>query len=276
MNCIDAHLHFWKYNPAEHAWISDEFAAIRRDFLPQQLEEVFRTHQIAAGVAVQADQTAEETDFLLQLSTQSDLIKGVVGWVDLQSPNLEERLEFYSQYPVLKGFRHILQGEKQRDFCLNKNFLNGISLLERYNFSYDILILPDQLQYIPEFVARFPNQRFILDHIAKPMIKRGEIAVWEREIRKVAAYEQVSCKVSGLVTEADLKTWKTSDFNPYLEVVTEAFGIKRLLYGSDWPVCLAAGNYTAIFQLLKTYFNTFSAAEQELFFYQNATDFYRL
>lgn len=273
---IDAHLHFWKYDPLAHDWIGNEMAVIRQDFLPEQLSAVFTAHGISGGVAVQVEQSEKETDFLLKLSRESELIKGVVGWIDLQSPLLSERLDFYSQFDILKGFRHILQAEAQRDLCLQPDFLKGIALLEQFGFTYDILVFADQLKYIPELAARFPNQRFVLDHIAKPMIRTAEISSWKKDIQKVALLENVSCKVSGMVTEADLKNWKPADFTPYLDVVVQTFGVKRVMYGSDWPVCLAAGSYSAVLELVKNYFSAFSATEQDLFFSHNATDFYQL
>ncbi|HEY0176220.1 MAG TPA: amidohydrolase family protein [Pedobacter sp.] len=273
---IDAHQHFWKYDPVKHDWIGDDMAVIRRDFLPEQLAVVLKENQLHGCVAVQADQTAAETDFLLELSLQHDFIKGVVGWTDLQSPQAGEVLDSYTRFPQLKGFRHILQGEKQRDLCLQKPFLDGISLLERFGFSYDILVLRDQLQYIPEFVSQFPNQRFVLDHLAKPAIKEGEISDWKRDIEQVAQYENVYCKVSGMVTEADLQNWKEEDFRPYLDVVTAAFGMNRLMYGSDWPVCLAAGNYTRVINMVRSYFQSFTENEQQAFFGDNAIRFYHL
>jgi L-fuconolactonase len=276
MLTIDAHQHFWKYDRVKHDWIGEDMSVIRRDFLPEDLAVVLQENGVQGCIAVQADQTEAETDFLLGLSLQHDFIKGVVGWVDLQSPAIEELLSAYAGTRQLKGFRHILQGEQQRNLCLQKPFLKGISLLEKYNFSYDILILEDQLQFIPELVAQFPNQRFVIDHLAKPAIKQGDIARWKRDIGLLAGYENVYCKISGMVTEADLLHWKTEDFIPYIDVVLNTFGIKRILYGSDWPVCMAAGNYTQVINLVKSYFKSFTANEQQLFFGKNAIDFYHL
>lgn len=276
MVTIDSHQHFWKYDALKHNWIGDDMAVIRKDFLPEHLEPVLLENGVQGCVAVQADETIEETDFLLGLSDQHDFIKGVVGWVDLQSHTIEETLDAYAQNPALKGFRHVLQGEKQRDLCLHPAFLNGISLLEKYKFSYDILILQDQLRFIPELVSRFPNQRFVIDHLAKPGIKAGEIGDWKRDIERVAKHENVHCKISGMVTEADLQSWKSEDFIPYLDVVLNAFTTKRVMYGSDWPVCLAAGNYTEVIHLVRSWFGSFTINEQELFFGKNAVDFYYL
>ena len=276
MYTIDSHQHFWKYDPVQHSWINDDMAKIRKDYLPEQLEVVLKTNEVDGCIAVQADQTAIETDFLLHLSSQYDFIKGVVGWVDLRSPLLADRLSYYRQFNQLKGFRHILQGEQQRDFCLEPAFLRGIGLLEEFGFTYDILILPDQLRYMEEFVSQFPDQRFVIDHLAKPGIASGDITDWKKEIEKVAAYENVYCKISGMVTEADFSNWKKDDFTPYLDVVVHAFGVKRIMYGSDWPVCLAAAEYEEVLGLVRSYFSTFSAEEQELFFSRNAIDFYQL
>jgi L-fuconolactonase len=276
MFTIDSHQHFWKYDPVKHSWINDNMAAIRKDFLPEQLLPVLTENGVDGCVAVQTDQSAVETDFLIHLSSQHDFIKGVVGWVELKSPFLADRLQYYREFDRLKGFRHILQGEQQRDFCLQPAFLNGIALLEQYGYTYDILILPDQLQYLPDFVGRFPNQRFVIDHMAKPAVASGEIADWKKDIEKVAAYPNVSCKISGLVTEADLTGWKNNDFRPYIDVVVNAFGMKRVMYGSDWPVCLYAGGYPEVIGLVRSYFSTFSEDEQQLFFSSNAINFYRL
>ncbi|KIO78193.1 amidohydrolase [Pedobacter lusitanus] len=273
---IDAHQHFWKYDRERHDWIGEEMAVIRRDFLPEDLAGLLLENEIDGCIAVQADQSAEETAFLLQLADSADFIKGVVGWVDLQATDIKDQLDQYSEYKLLKGFRHILQAEKQRDLCLANSFQRGIASLEHYGFAYDILIHEDQLPFIPALVSRFPNQRFVIDHLAKPGIRKKEIRDWKKGIEQVAVNENVSCKISGLVTEADLKTWTDDDFTPYLDVVVNAFGTNRIMYGSDWPVCLAAGNYTRVLQLVKSYFSSFSTFEQELFFGQNAKAFYCL
>lgn len=276
MTTIDAHQHFWKYDAVQHSWIGEDMASIRRDFLPEDLAPVLAQNGVDGCVAVQADQTREETHFLLDEASRHSFIKGVVGWVDLQSPEIETLLASYAHFAALKGFRHILQGEQQRDLCLQKSFLNGISLLEQFGFTYDILILKDQLQFIPDLVSRFPNQRFVLDHLAKPAIKQGEIGTWKKDIEEVAKYENVYCKVSGMVTEADLQHWKEADLVPYLDVVTNAFGTHRILYGSDWPVCLAAGDYSRVINVVRSYFESYSLHEQQLVFGGNALKFYNL
>jgi len=276
MITIDAHQHFWKYDPLKHSWINEDMANIRKDFLPAQLSVVLQANRVDGCVAVQAEQTVKETEFLLQLSDQYDFIKGVVGWVDLSSSNAESQLAGFQQFELLKGIRHILQGESRKDYCLDPSFLKGIALLKKYGLTYDILILPDQLQYIPAFVAQFPDQRFVIDHLAKPLIKSGETEDWKKRIAGVASFENVYCKISGMVTEADLKNWQQKDIIPYIDVVVNAFGSKRIMYGSDWPVCLAAADYSDVIHLVRDYFSSFSVDEQKFFFGQNAIDFYQL
>jgi L-fuconolactonase len=276
MKKIDAHQHFWKFDPVRDSWISDEMKIIRKDFLPSDLEPLLKQNDVDGCVAVQADQSEKENDFLLQLAKQSDFIKGIVGWIDLQAGNIEERLQHYSQFKKIKGFRHILQGEPKRDLMLSPVFKKGISLLNQYHFAYDILIYQDQLKYIPEFVSSFPDQPFVIDHLAKPDIKNGKIDEWKKDILSAAQFENVCCKLSGMVTEADWKNWKKEDFKPYLDAIVGSFGTDRILFGSDWPVCLPAASYQQIISIVEDYFSSFSKDEQEKFFGLNAVRFYRL
>jgi L-fuconolactonase len=272
---IDAHQHFWFYKSTKHSWINDEMAIIRKDFLPANLQPVLEENGIEGCIAVQADQREEETDFLLKLSAENNFIKGIVGWIDLRSDKLVQRLEYYSQFSAIKGFRHVLQGEEP-SFMLQPDFLKGISKLNKYNFAYDILIFPNHLTAALQLVKQFPDQPFIIDHIAKPYIKNGLIDEWKKGIKPLAVYPNVYCKISGMVTEGNMRNWKLSDFTPYLDVVTEAFGINRIVYGSDWPVCLAAGSYSSVINIVKNYFSSFSVEEQQLFFGKNAKAFYHL
>lgn len=276
MQKIDSHQHFWKFNPLRDNWITDEMAFIQKDFLPADLQPILKENNFDGCVVVQSNQSEEDNDFLLNNAVKNDFIKGVVGWVDLRAENAEERLGYYSEFEKIKGFRHVLQGEANRSFMLLSEFMNGISLLEKYNFTYDILIFPDQLKYLPQFVSSFPNQKFVIDHIAKPLIKEQKINEWEKEIKAVAEHENVWCKVSGLVTEAEWKFWKPADFTPYLDVVTEAFGTERIMFGSDWPVCLVAASYNRMLGIVTNYFAGFSNSEQNAFFGVNATNFYEL
>ncbi|MFT3936298.1 MAG: amidohydrolase family protein [Chitinophagaceae bacterium] len=272
---IDAHQHFWHYHPVQHSWINDEMAVIRKDFMPADLEPVLKQNGVMGCVAVQADQTEKETDFLLALSDKYTFIKGIVGWIDLRSNDLQDRLTYYSQFKKLKGFRHILQGEEP-SFMLQPSFLKGVEALKPFNFTYDILIYPKHLDAALQLVKQFPKQSFVIDHIAKPFIKDGLIDDWKKGMTALAQFPNVHCKVSGMVTEANMQQWKQADFVPYLDAVVEAFGIQRIMYGSDWPVCLAAGSYEAMIGIVKKYFGTFSVSEQQQFFTTNATNFYHL
>lgn len=275
MPVIDAHQHFWLYDPVRHDWINETMQEIQKDFLPDQLKPELDKAQIQGCVAVQADQTEAETNFLIQLAAENDFIKGVVGWVDLLSENCEERLQHYKQYPIVKGFRHILQGEDPA-FMLQPDFIRGISLLSKFDFTYDILVFPRHLTAVKTLVAMFPTQRFVIDHIAKPDIKNGKLDEWATDIRALAVYPNVYCKISGMVTEADWKHWQTTELYPYLSVVTEAFGIQRLLYGSDWPVCLVAASYAEMMQPVKDFFHPYTKEEQAAVFGENAIHFYHL
>ena len=273
---IDAHQHFWKYHPQKHAWINDEMTVLKRNFLPTDLQKIYQANGIDACVAVQADQSEEETEFLLQLAYQNDFIKGVVGWVDLRAKDIEQRLSQYTRFPKLKGFRHVVQSEPDPNFMLGEAFQHGLSLLLTYNFTYDILIFPTQLEAAIKTVQNFPNQKFVLDHIAKPYIKIGKIEEWEKHISQLAGYPNVYCKISGMVTEADWQNWQQSDFVPYLDVVFEAFGTDRLMFGSDWPVCLLGGAYTEIKGILEQYIAKRSQEDSAKIFGENASAFYGL
>ncbi|GGB21358.1 amidohydrolase family protein [Puia dinghuensis] len=274
---IDAHQHFWNFDPIRDSWITDEMKVIKKDFLPGDLQPLLQANGIDGCITVQVDQSEDENDYLLSNAGQHDFIKGVVGWVNLQDPDVERRLEHLTKFPKLKGFRHILQGEHDRALMLKPSFKRGIGLLKAYGYTYDVLIYPDQLGYTSEFVAAFPDQPFVLDHIAKPHIKDRYITdEWKDAMRAVAAHPNLYCKISGMVTEADWYHWKPEHFRVYLDTVVEAFGTQRILYGSDWPVCLVAASYQQVFGIVKDYFSTFSKDEQDAFFGGNAIKFYKL
>src|SRR5215217_3056466 len=246
MSKIDSHQHFWKFDAVRDAWITDDMAVIQRDFMPHDLLPLLQQNGLDGCVIVQSDESEAENEFQLANADDNDFVKGLVGWVELVSPNVEERLAYYSQFKKLKGFRHVLQGMTQRDFMLTPAFLNGISLLNKYSFTYDILIFPDQLKFAAELVAKFPEQKFVLDHIAKPFIKDEVIEGWDTDIKALGQYENVYCKVSGMVTEARWNNWAETDFHPYMDTVVNAFGTDRLMFGSDWPVCTVAGTYAQV------------------------------
>lgn len=273
---IDAHQHFWNFNPVRDSWINDEMKVVQRDFGPHDLLPLLKEHHIDGCVTVQSDQSEEENAFQLSNAGKWDFIKGVVGWIDLQADNIEERLQYYSGFKKMKGFRHVLQGEPQRNYMLRPAFMNGIALLHKYSFTYDILIYPDQLKFCADFVKAFPEQTFVIDHIAKPYIKDKKIDEWKKDMQTIAAFKNVYCKVSGMLTEANWKGWRSIDFTPYLDVVTNAFGPSRLIYGSDWPVCLVAGSYSAAYTVVAGYFASLSTDEQNMIFGKNAVNFYNL
>ncbi|MCB0571944.1 MAG: amidohydrolase family protein [Phaeodactylibacter sp.] len=274
---IDAHQHFWKYHPQKHAWINDEMAVLKRDFLPPDLEPLYREHGIDGCVAVQAEQSEAETEFLLALAEQFDFIRGVVGWVDLRAKNIESRLAYYSRFDKLKGFRHIVQDEPGPGFMLQPEFLRGLGLLHRYGFTYDILIYPTQLDAALKVVERFPEQRFVVDHIAKPYIKAGGgMEQWAAYMKAIGSHANTYCKVSGLVTEADWRHWKAEDIFPFLDVVFEAFRPGRLMFGSDWPVCLLAASYGQVKGILEQYTEALSGPEKIAVWGGSAAAFYGL
>lgn len=273
---IDSHQHFWIYEAEKHAWIDDDMNVIRKNFLPEDLKLVYQENGIDGCVAVQADQTLIETDFLLDLAEKNDFIKGIVGWVDLRASNIESVLEKYSRFPKLKGFRHVVQGEADHNFMLRPDFLNGISALEKYNFTYDILIFPHQLGTALELVRRFPKQKFVIDHIAKPYIKDGFYDGWAALMKVIGQHQNVYCKLSGMTTEADYNNWTPEQIEPYMQLVLDSFGAKRILFGSDWPVCLVAGNYTKTKELVTNFIAKLSLEEQAAIMGENAIKFYNL
>ncbi|MES2372844.1 MAG: amidohydrolase family protein [Bacteroidota bacterium] len=275
MPVVDSHQHFWKYDPVDHAWINDSMLVIRKDFLPGDLLPSLQQNNIDSCIAVQADQSEKETDFLIELANTNTFIKGVVGWVDLRAENIRERLAYYKQHPIVKGFRHVLQGEEP-EFMLQPDFLRGIAALKEFGFTYDILIYPKHLSAAIELVKQFPKQLFVIDHIAKPFIKDGLIDDWKTGIQTIAQFPNVYCKVSGMVTEADWNNWRQEDFIPYLDTVVKSFGVNRLMYGSDWPVCLVAASYEKMIGIIKEYFSSFDQQEREAIFGANALRFYRL
>jgi L-fuconolactonase len=271
---LDAHQHFWRFDPVRDAWISEKMQVIRRDFLPSDLKPLLAQNGIAGCVAVQADQSEEETRFLLDLAEKKPFVEAVVGWTDLRSGDIEERLEHWRQFPRLRGFRHILQAEKP-EFMLDSSFLRGIKALEKMGFAYDILVFPKHLPALKQFLKKtFERQKFVLDHLAKPYIKRGLFKQWKTDITAIARHENVCCKLSGMVTEADWRNWKASDFRPYIDIALETFGVERLMYGSDWPVCLLAASYGEQKAVLDEYFEAFSDGEKEQIFGGNARRFY--
>ncbi len=270
---LDSHQHFWSYDAAQYPWIP-KGSPLHRDWLPPDLAPLLAAAGLDGCIAVQARQTVEESRWLLTLADHAPVIKGVVGWADLRSPKVGDELAELAQHPSFVGVRHVVQDEPEDDFMLGADFLRGIGMLRAHRLTYDILIQPRQLPSAIAIARRFPDQRFVLDHIAKPPIKAGTLSPWREQIRELAQSPNVLCKVSGMVTEADMKAWQTADIRPYLDVVFAAFGEDRLMFGSDWPVCLLAADYARVFALVRDYIAPLSAEAQAKVLGGNAERFY--
>jgi L-fuconolactonase len=271
---VDSHFHLWRYDVREFDWITDEMSRIRRDHLAADVEAEYWAYGVSVGVAVQARQSLEETRFLLEQKRASSRIWGVVGWLDLRSDRLAADLDELG--PSLCGVRHIVQAEPDDEFLLRPDFQRGIAELRRHDLAYDILIYPKHLGVTQRFVRSHPDQRFVVDHLAKPFIKDQKLEPWASDLRALAQYPNVSAKLSGLVTEADWSRWRPEDLRPYLDVALEAFGPKRLMFGSDWPVCLVAASYDQVLGVVRDFVGTLSEDEQAAILGANAIDFYRL
>lgn len=274
-NRIDSHQHFWKFDPVRDSWIEDSMQKIQRDFLPEDLLPLLQENQFSGCVAVQASQSEDETNFLIELASKNDFIKGIVGWIDLRDKNIAERLSHFSKYKKLKGFRHVVQGEAD-DFLFREDFRNGISALKTFNYTYDILIFHRQLPAAISLANDFPEQKFVIDHIAKPDIKSGDILSWKKGIEEISKYENVSCKISGMVTEANWNSWKPEDLKPYLDAIFENFSVDKVMFGSDWPVLNVASDYIEVVKTLQDYIAKLSIEDQNKIWFKNASSFYSL
>ena len=272
---LDTHVHFWKYDPVRDAWIDSTMGAIRRDFGPADLWQASRGLSVEGYIAVQADTSVAETDFLLGLAAANPEIKGVVGWLDLCGPGLAAQLEQYTENLALKGLRHIVQAEPA-GFMDRPDFREGIAALRAYGLSYDILIYAPQLEEASRLVQAFPDQAFVLDHLGKPNVREGRFEEWKTGLEKLAVAPNCCCKLSGLITEAHWERWTARELFPYLETALECFGPERLLFGSDWPVCLLAGDYGQVLGLVRDFLSQLSPSEQALILQGNARRVYQL
>lgn len=275
LSAIDSHVHFWHYDKKRYSWINSQMKYLHQDYLPKHLELTLKRNNINGVIAVQADQTEVETLFLVELSKTYSFIKGVVGWVDLADKNIHNRLQYFSQFPVIKGWRHFIQTEGN-NYLENNAFLNGISALETYGYPFDLLIIPAQLKSTIDFVKKFPDQKFVINHFAKPNVKEKQIDDWKIMIAELAQSPNVVCKLSGLFTEAHWKKWSAGEFFPYLDVVFKNFGTSRLLFGSDWPVLLLSGIYIQWKSLLEKYMQHYPKEEAQKVFGDNARLIYGL
>ena len=273
---LDAHQHFWRYSPREYAWIGGDIAALRRDFLPDDLAREQLPLGFCGSIAVQARQSLAETEWLLRLADENERIRGVIGWLDLCSPELSAQLEHFAPHAKLRGVRHIVQDESDDAFMLRDDFLRGIAQLTQWGLTYDILIFPRHLPVACGLVQRFPEQRFVLDHMAKPRIRDGLTEPWAADIRALAAFPNVLCKASGMVTEADWERWTPGAIRPYLDVAFDAFGAERIMIGSDWPVCALAASYADTIGIVMDYICGLSPAEQGQVWGRTAQSCYHL
>ncbi|MCA5003548.1 amidohydrolase family protein [Sphingobacterium bovistauri] len=273
---IDTHQHFWIYDPNRDTWITDNMSSIQRNFLPNDIAQTLKDNNFDGVVAVQASQSNKESHFLAELAQAYKMIKGVVGWVDLHSPQIDEYLDEYQKYNIIKGFRHVIEGEEDGNFLSTDEFLNGIQSLTKYDYTYDLLIRPRHYESTLHCVRANPNQKFMLDHIAKPPIKSQEFEEWALFIQDLSSYPNVYCKISGLATEADWTNWRLDHFTQYVDHVIKCFGKNRICYGSDWPVCLLASSYEQSIEIVQDKLKYFTQAELDLFWGLNAVNFYSL
>ncbi len=273
---IDSHQHFWRYNSRDYDWIGDDMRSLRRDFLPPELKVNMDKTGMDGTISIQARQTLEETDWLLELASEYPFILGVVGWLPVASKRIQQILENYAGKQKLKALRHVIQDEKDDDFILDQNFNRGISQLKKFNLVYDILIYERQLPRTIQFVDNHPNQVFVLDHIAKPRIASGQLYPWKSHIIDLAKRGNVYCKISGLVTEADVTGWSENQLKPYLDTVLNAFKPERLIFGSDWPVCTAGIQYKDWSDMVRKFICSLSADEQSAIMGKNAQAVYSL
>lgn len=273
---IDAHQHFWQYNPDEHTWMTDQMTALKRDFLPTDLKPLLEDLGFDGCIAVQARQNLEETRWLLELADQYDFIRGVVGWVDLCSSQLPSQLERFGAHGKFVGVRHIVQDEPDDSFMLRADFQRGIALLPDFGLTYDVLVFPRQLPTAIRLLTAFPGQPFVLDHIAKPAIAEGKLEPWETALRELARMPNLCCKLSGMVTEARWNCWQAGDFRRYLDVVFEVFGPERLMIGSDWPVCTLSADYASAMRIVMGYIDQYPAPLQAGILGGNCAQFYGL
>ena len=272
---IDTHQHFWHYNPEEYGWIGPDMGCLKRDFLPDDLAPLLSSQDVEGTIAVQARQCIEESRWLLELSEHYSFIRGVVGWVDLCSTKVKEQLEELGDHRKFCGVRHVIHDEPDDEFMLRTDFMRGVALLGDFELTYDILIYPKHLPAACTLAAHFPDQPLVVDHMAKPAIRKRQLEPWKRDLDRLASFENVHCKLSGMVTEADWTNWELTDFSVYLDTVFECFGSRRVMVGSDWPVCTVAGSYAQVMGITESYVEQFSDDEKRGIRGENARKFYR-
>ena len=273
---LDSHQHFWHYHPTEHGWMDDRMTVLQRDYLPGDLKPLLAQAKFDGTIAVQARQTLEETSWLLELASQNDFIKGVVGWVDLRSPELRGQLEKFTQHSKFVGVRHVVHDELDDEFMLRADFRRGLAQLREVGLTYDLLLFPKHLSVAAKLVAEFPALQFVLDHLGKPRIGEKLFSPWQEDLVALAKFPNVHCKLSGMVTETHWHQWRPEDFHHYLDIALTAFGAERLMIGSDWPVCNLSGDYAAVMKIVADFVAALPAAAQSKIFGENCARFYNL
>lgn len=274
---IDAHHHLWKFDPVEYDWIDDSMAALKKDFLIRELEKTLHHNGFSSSIAVQARQSMEETLWLLELAEQTSLIKGVVGWIDLKSDTLAQQLDALADHKKLVGFRHVIQGEADPGFMQNPDFILGLQMLADRDYRYDLLIFAHQLPAATQMLEQVPDLHVVIDHIAKPDIRsKSDFDTWQQNIAVLADKPNCYCKLSGMVTEADWFNWHSDDFHPFMKTVLDLFGQNKIMFGSDWPVCLAAAEYSQVKALVLDFIIENAPHAKDLILGQNAQEFYQL
>jgi len=274
---IDAHHHMWAFDPVEYDWIDDSMSVLKQDYLLKELEHTLSKNGFEGSIAVQARQSIEETLWLSDIAESTDLIKGVVGWIDIRSDSLSNELKQLKNHKKIVGFRHVIQGETDPTFMRNPDFIRGLKILAEHNYTYDLLIFAHQLPAAAKMLAQVPNLNVVIDHIAKPKIKtKAEFEQWQRGMAELAKNQNCYCKLSGMVTEADWDNWSQNDFESYLDTVFDLFGTERLMFGSDWPVCLVAGQYEAIKNIVLAYIQDRYPDSIDNIFGDNASRFYQI
>ena len=273
---IDSHQHFWQVGRFDYPWLTRELGVLYRDYLPADLEPILKHNKVAKTVLVQASNSLEETEWLLELADENEFIAGVVGWVDLKSPLVGQQLDRFLRHNKFKGVRHLVESEPLDDWLVQREVLTGLSVLEASNVPYDLLVHPRHLKFVPQIVEACPNLRMVIDHLAKPPVASGGVEGWKAEFRELAKFPNLSCKLSGLVTEANHATWTIEDLRPFVSVALEAFGADRLIFGSDHPVCLLAASYERVIASFQTLLSELSSESRDRVFAANAIDFYKL
>ena len=273
---IDSHQHFWQVGRFDYPWMTSDLGVLYRDYLPADLAPILRSKGVEKTVLVQASNSVAESRWLLNLADDNSFIAGIVGWVDLMSPDVESQLDELTVHPKFKGVRHLVESEPQDDWLIQPAVLSGLRRLATYGLSYDLLVHTRHLKYVPQVAESYPNLALVIDHLAKPPIAKSEIREWSEALKPLASYPNIYCKMSGLVTEANWTSWQTNDLRPYVEFALESFGVDRLMFGSDYPVCLLAGSYDRVLESFQEILNSLSAADREKIFSKNAANFYWL